>query len=135
MKDWLVEHGIVKSDAQLQREKLQKLMVDNYSNAKDTVWGSWRDSDMRDWLIEHGYLKSDAQKTRDELVGMMHDKYVTFSLVYPHRLTAHFSGTMTTLLVPLLTSHGPTPVCVRTCVSTVCPKMHSRHLVPASFVR
>ena len=75
MKEWLVEHGIIKSDAQIQREKLQKLMVDNYSNAKDTVWSSWRDSDMRDWLIEHGYLKSDAQKTRDELIGMMHDKY------------------------------------------------------------
>jgi hypothetical protein len=74
MKEWLVEHNIIKSDAQLQREKLQKLMTDNYANAKSTIWGSWRDSDMRDWLIEHGYLKSDAQKTRDDLVAAMHEK-------------------------------------------------------------
>ena len=76
MKDWLIARGIVKSDAQLQREKLQKLIADNYVNAKDTVWSSWKESDMRDWLIEHGYLKSDAQKTRDELVALMNDKCV-----------------------------------------------------------
>lgn len=74
MKDWLVEHDIVKSDAQLQREKLEKLMTDNYVNAKDTVWGAWRESDMREWLIEHDYIRSDAQKTRDELIAMMNDK-------------------------------------------------------------
>ena len=77
MKDWLIEHGLIKSDAQLQREKLQKLVADNYANAKSTVWSSWRDSDMREWLIEHGYLKSDAQKTRDELIALMHDKYAS----------------------------------------------------------
>lgn len=96
MKDWLVSHGVIKSDAQLQREKLQKLVADNYSNAQDTVWGSWRESDMRSWLIEHGYLRSDAQKTRDELVAMMHDKYNDYSartapyLVWPDaRLRAY----------------------------------------------
>ncbi len=75
MRDWLIDHGIIKSDAQLQREKLEKLLSDNYSNAKDTVWSSWSDSAMRDWLIEHGYLKTDAQKTREELVSLMSDKY------------------------------------------------------------
>lgn len=74
MRQWLIDHKMIKSDAQLQREKLQKLLTDNYANAKDTVWGSWRDSDMKEWLIEHGYLKSDVQKTRDELVALMSDK-------------------------------------------------------------
>lgn len=79
MKQWLVDHDIIKSDAQVQREKLQKLIADNYSNAKDTVWGSWGDSDMRQWLIERGYLKSDAKKTRDDLVALMNDKYNDYS--------------------------------------------------------
>ena len=26
-KEWLVEHGVVRSDAQIQREKLQKLLA------------------------------------------------------------------------------------------------------------
>lgn len=78
MRDWLIEHGIIKSDAQLQRENLEKLLSDNYSNAKDTVWSSWSESAMREWLIEHGYLKTDAQKTREELVALMSDKYVPF---------------------------------------------------------
>ena len=75
MKDWLIARGIIKSDAQLQREKLQKLVADNYANSKDTIWSSWKDSDMRQWLIEHGYIRSDAQKTRDELVHHMNKYY------------------------------------------------------------
>ncbi len=74
MKQWLIEHNIIKSDAQLQREKLQKLIQDNYVGAKETVWGAWSDSGMRRWLIEHSYLKSDAEKTRDELVDLMNAK-------------------------------------------------------------
>lgn len=93
MKDWLVAHNVIKSDAQLQREKLQKLMADNYSNAKDTIWGSWHDSDMREWLIEHGYVKSDAQKTHDELVELMHEKYVrhhrSFDILLTHICVHH----------------------------------------------
>ncbi|KAJ7813088.1 hypothetical protein B0H14DRAFT_3150094 [Mycena olivaceomarginata] len=52
LKAWLVAHNIVKSDAQVQREKLVKL--DNYTNAQDTMWEAWSDSQMRDWLAEHG---------------------------------------------------------------------------------
>lgn len=75
MREWLIEHNVIKSDAQVQREKLQKLITDNYVNAKDTIWGGWRDSDMREWLIEHGYLKSDAQKTREQLVDLINQKF------------------------------------------------------------
>lgn len=75
LKQWLVSHDIIKSDAQLQREKLEKLIGDNYSNAKDTIWAGWTDSAIREWLVEHGYLRTDAQKTRDELVGLINEKY------------------------------------------------------------
>lgn len=74
MRQWLIDHKVIKSEAQLQREKLQKLLSDHYAHAKDTIWESWGDSDMRVWLIEHGYLKKDAQKTRVELVTLMSDK-------------------------------------------------------------
>ena len=93
LKAWLVEHNVIKSDAQLTRDKLIKLMQyvfsawhlvillnlgrENYANAADTIWGAWSDSDMRAWLIERGYLKSDAQVKRDELVKLMNNKYAT----------------------------------------------------------
>lgn len=37
MRQWLIDHNIIKSEAQLQRDKLQKLLADHYANAKDTV--------------------------------------------------------------------------------------------------
>lgn len=74
-KAWLVDHNIIKSDAQLKKEKLQKLVADNYATAHSTIYGGWKDSDMREWLIEHGYLRSDAQVKRDELYQLMNDKY------------------------------------------------------------
>ena len=39
MRDWLIEHNIIKSDAQVQREKLQKLVQENYANAKGASVG------------------------------------------------------------------------------------------------
>ena len=76
MRDWLIDHNIIKSDAQYQREKLGKLIEDNYVNTKDTIWGAWGDSDMRKWLVEHKYIdeRNAAQKKRDELVALMGEK-------------------------------------------------------------
>jgi hypothetical protein len=92
LKAWLVERNIIKSNAQIQREKMMKLVSlvhaalsfnfgtliildsDHYTNAADTFWSAWSESDIRSWLINHGYLKSDAQARRDELVKMINDK-------------------------------------------------------------
>jgi hypothetical protein len=75
LHQWLVSHGVIKSDAQIKRDKLEKLVESNYSGAQDTIWSAWSESQMRDWLIDHGYLRTDAQKTRDELVKIMNAKY------------------------------------------------------------
>jgi hypothetical protein len=75
LKSWLVEHGVVKSDAEIKREKMLKLIQDNYATATDTVYSGWKDSDMRQWLIDNGYMKSDAQAKRDELLKLMSSKY------------------------------------------------------------
>jgi len=106
LRSWLIEQGVVKSDAEIRREKMLKLVEwvlyllstcsacadlgshrtrtdslarDNYLNAKNTAWGAWSDSQMREWLIEHGYLRSDAQVKRDQLVNLMSEKYHTVS--------------------------------------------------------
>ncbi|KAF7373563.1 hypothetical protein MSAN_00566700 [Mycena sanguinolenta] len=73
LKSWLVAHNIIKSDAQIQRDKLVKLLEDNYTNAKDTLWEAWSDSQMREWLVKHGETTVPAK--RDELVKMMQKKY------------------------------------------------------------
>ena len=50
---------------------------DNYATAKDTVWDSWRDSDIRTWLVENNYVKSQekaSKMTRKELVTLINNK-------------------------------------------------------------
>ncbi|KAE9388916.1 hypothetical protein BT96DRAFT_980887 [Gymnopus androsaceus JB14] len=79
MKAWLVENGVVKSDAQIKREKMRKLVEDNYSHAQSTISSAWTESQMRSWLIEKGYMRSDAQVKRDELVGLFKNKYTAAS--------------------------------------------------------
>ncbi|KAG6884899.1 hypothetical protein C0993_007356 [Termitomyces sp. T159_Od127] len=77
LKEWLVANGVVKSNAQLKREKMQKLIEDNYLTAHSTVASAWSDSQLRDYLVEHGYIdnRSAAQKKRDDLVKLFQDKY------------------------------------------------------------
>ncbi|KAJ3847848.1 hypothetical protein EV368DRAFT_76511 [Lentinula lateritia] len=79
MKAWLVENGIVKRDAEINTEKMRKLVQDNYAHAQSTLGSSWSESQMRAWLIEKGYMRSDAQVKRDELVSMFYNKYYAAS--------------------------------------------------------
>ncbi|KAJ7803730.1 hypothetical protein B0H14DRAFT_1634140 [Mycena olivaceomarginata] len=73
LKPWLVAHNIIKSDVQVQREKLTKLIEGNYTNAQDTMWEAWSDSQMCDWLAEHG--EKTVLVKRDNLVKLMRKKY------------------------------------------------------------
>lgn len=52
-KAWLVEHGIIKSDAQIKKDKLQKLVADNYATAHDTVYGGMSRSTNQIGLSRH----------------------------------------------------------------------------------
>jgi hypothetical protein len=97
LKKWLVDHGIIKSDAQVSRDKMLKLVAcvifihlcfvvlmceyplcfrDNYLSAKDTFWSAWSDNQLRNWLIENGHMRSDAQYKRDQLVKLADEKWV-----------------------------------------------------------
>lgn len=94
LKQWLVEHGVIKSDAQVTRDKMTKMIQfvisfptsignslvrfnrDNYISAKDTFWHAWSDNQVRDYLVENGYIRSEAQVRRDELYKLANEKYV-----------------------------------------------------------
>lgn len=75
LRDWLLEHKVIKTDAQLQREKYIKLVKDNYNSALDTIYSGWTDSQIHEWLVEHGYIRTETQVKRDELVKLFNDKY------------------------------------------------------------
>jgi len=79
LRSWLVDHDIIKSEAEVRRDKMQKLVKDSYSSALDTLYMGWSDSQIREWMISNGYLKSDAQKRRDELIKTFHEKYSSVS--------------------------------------------------------
>jgi len=54
LRQYLIDHNVIKSDAQLKREKMEKLVQDNWSTASDAFWSSWTESEVRAWLVEHG---------------------------------------------------------------------------------
>ena len=94
LKQWLVEHDVIKSDTQVTRDKMTKMIQfvisfpfsiggslvrfnrDNYYSAKDTFWHAWSDNQVRDYLVENGYIPSDAQVWRERLYKLADDKYV-----------------------------------------------------------
>ncbi|KAJ3798061.1 hypothetical protein GGU11DRAFT_663722, partial [Lentinula aff. detonsa] len=47
MKAWLVEDGIIKSDAEVKKEKMRKLIQDNYVHSQSTLNSAWTESQMR----------------------------------------------------------------------------------------
>jgi hypothetical protein len=54
LRQYLIDHKVIKSDAQLKREKMEKLVQDNWSATSDAFWSSWTESEVRAWLVEHG---------------------------------------------------------------------------------
>lgn len=64
-------HGVVKSDAEKNRDKLRTLMNKYHYRVKDAVWSTWTDSQLKNWLVEHGYVKTDAQITRDKMMRIV----------------------------------------------------------------
>lgn len=93
LRGWLIKHGYVRSDTQISRDKMLKMVEyvifdvdnesvlisryrENYLFVKDTVLSAWSDNQLRQWLIDNGYIRSDAEVKRDELVKLANEKYV-----------------------------------------------------------
>jgi len=79
LKGWLIKNGYVKSDTQIKRDQMVKMVEENYSKASDTMWSAWSDNAIRQWLIDNGYMRTDAQVKRDELVKAINEKYTDAS--------------------------------------------------------
>lgn len=127
LKHWLVQENIIKSDAQLTRDKMIKLVQcvdpilyaiseqsdymrrDNYDSAASTFWSAWSDNQIRDYLIEHGYIRSDAQIKKDELIKLANEKYASPFLQTGSCLET-IADTPMAAPAPHLTSPGPTLV-------------------------
>jgi hypothetical protein len=75
MKDYLVSHGAIKSDAQKTRDQYLKLMREHYAAVADPVWEAWSDSYIHSWLVSNGLVKTDYEKNRDDLVEHMTKYY------------------------------------------------------------
>lgn len=73
--EWLVQHGIIKSDYQKKRDALTKQMQRYYYDVNDSVWSTWSESDLKAWLVKHDIIKSDAQIRKDKAVKLVQDNY------------------------------------------------------------
>ncbi|KAF8759756.1 putative stress-responsive nuclear envelope protein [Rhizoctonia solani] len=74
---WLVDHGIIKSDYEKNRDKLIEQLQRYYYGTTDTVYSTWSDNQLRDWLVQHNIVKSDAQIKREKLQKLVRDNYLS----------------------------------------------------------
>ena len=71
MRQWLIDHGYLRSDAQKTRDDLIKLMQENYddASAKTAAYLTWPDARLRAYLRENGVPEASIRpQTRDELL-------------------------------------------------------------------
>ena len=69
--EWLVTHGIIKSDHPKLRSELVTRMGAFYYHPLDSVYSTWSESQLRQWLINHGIIKSDVQMKKDKLLRLV----------------------------------------------------------------
>lgn len=74
---YLVKNKIVSQAdaASYQRDRLEKLLEENWHRLPDTISATWKDSEMRDWLVQNNYLKSDAQLKADDVKTLFTKHY------------------------------------------------------------
>lgn len=75
--DWLVHHGILKSEVQKTRDELRKSMQRYYYGVHDKIWDTWSESDLRNWLVEHNIIKAESKAPVDKLRKLVHDNYMS----------------------------------------------------------
>lgn len=51
------------------------LAKDYYYSSSDSVFNSWKESDLRKYLIDNGYIKSDFQAARDKYATLVASNY------------------------------------------------------------
>ncbi|KAB5594625.1 hypothetical protein CTheo_1947 [Ceratobasidium theobromae] len=83
LRAYLEKYGIVKSQAQLNREQMLAQMRTAYAAVADPIYSAWSTSYMHQWLVDHGIIKSDYEKNRDKLIEQLKRyHYSTTEAVY-----------------------------------------------------
>jgi len=70
-RGWLVGKGLVKSDADKNRNYYVGQMKKYYYGSSDKVYNAWSDSELKSWLVDHNVIKPEAQVKRDKLVRLV----------------------------------------------------------------
>ncbi len=80
MRDWLIEHDYLRSDAQVKRDALTKLMNDKYTNLATitAVYLTWPDARLRAYLRAHGLDDAYLPTTRPGLLHEVRIRYVIY---------------------------------------------------------
>ncbi|OCH90880.1 hypothetical protein OBBRIDRAFT_887405 [Obba rivulosa] len=73
--EWLVRHGLIKSEEKKKRDQYLQLMEKYYYDTKDTVYSNWDESKVKQWLVDHGIIKSHAQLQHEKLQKLISDNY------------------------------------------------------------
>lgn len=50
-----------------------------YYDTNESVWNTWKESDMKKWLVSQGIVKSDAQIKKEKMLKLI--EYVLFFLL------------------------------------------------------
>jgi len=78
MRDWLVGHGYLRSEAQVKRDELIKLMNDKYTDVATTTsaYLTWPDARLRAYLRAHGLDDAYLPTTRPGLLHQVRIRWI-----------------------------------------------------------
>ena len=85
MRDWLVGHGYLRSEAQVKHDELIKLMNDKYTDVATTTsaYLTWPDARLRAYLRAHGLDDAYLPTTRPNLLHEVRIRYVYPNFFFP----------------------------------------------------
>lgn len=95
-RGWLLSKGLIKSDADKNRDYLVGQMKKYYYDSSDKVYHAWSDSELKSWLVDHNVIKPEAQVKRDKLIRLVSCVFPPLVSVQtpPHPYTATTSVTL-----------------------------------------
>ncbi|TFK71563.1 hypothetical protein BDN72DRAFT_793756 [Pluteus cervinus] len=75
IRGWLLNHNIISSGSDYDRDTLITKMKGYYYDTNDSVWQTWSDNQLRQWLVDHNIIRSNAQVNRDKMMRLVSENY------------------------------------------------------------